>query len=375
MRTLVFEPTLTGHHLEYLHHLYVGASKKSSCSYIFAVPEKQWLDVKNKFQWNSVKNIAWLMLDDEECKDAQSGSLIRQSWHIPKLIKKTIVRSGADSIILVTLSNSIPVLPFIVSRNIQISGIIYKIYLRAKQSILRKFIDRIRYSVMARSHKIKDVFILNDSRSAVELNRIYSTNKFVPLPDPVPEVNVCELRDLRQELGINPEEKIFLHFGAMDSRKGTIEILNALCIMPTDTISDKVFVFAGRVGESIRQSFYCKVDAARKHGANIIVKDEFCSYEYLNNLYYTADCILIPYLLTDLSSGAIGYAAVHRKAVIGPASGLVGDLIRDNHLGMTLDKITAETLADAIINFKPVEVNTDYAVHNTVDAFNSTILY
>ena len=78
--------------------------------------------------------------------------------------------------------------------------------------------------------------------------------------------------------------------------------------------------------------------------------------------------------MTDLSSGAIGYAAVHEKPVIGPASGLIGDLIRDNNLSVVLDNITAETLSEAIIKFKPVKINTDYAIRNRIDAFYSTIM-
>ena len=78
---------------------------------------------------------------------------------------------------------------------------------------------------------------------------------------------------------------------------------------------------------------------------------EFCEYGYLNDLCHTADCILIPYLFTDLSSGALGYAAVHHTPVIGPASGLIGELISDNSLGECVDKISAETLKKAICEF------------------------
>lgn len=374
LKTLIFDPILSGHHLEYLHHLYVGASEKSDCDYIFAVPERQWAEIKNKFYWKSAKNVEWFMLDDDECAVVHQGSLSKQCWKLSCLIKRTLLKTNADSVFLVTLASAIPVLPFIIPKDVTIAGIIYKIYLRSKQSFLRKFIDRVRYAIMARSHKIKNVFILNDLNSAMRLNKIYSTEKFIPLPDPVPDVSVNNLKDLRQELGISSEKKVFLHFGAMNHRKGTIEILKALCGMSQTTHSDKVFIFAGRVDDGIKQHFYDKVDFARSRGANIIVKDEFCEYEYLNNLCYTADSILIPYLLTDLSSGVIGYAAVHRTPVIGPASGLIGDLIRDNNLGVVLDKITAESLADAITEFNPVAISSDYAARNRLDAFYSTIL-
>ena len=109
-------------------------------------------------------------------------------------------------------------------------------------------------------------------------------------------------------------------------------------------------------GKKIKADFYHLADKARSTGANIIVRDEFCEYGYLNDLCHTADCILIPYLFTDLSSGALGYAAVHHTPVIGPASGLIGELISDNSLGECVDKISAETLKKPFVSFRIMQM-------------------
>ena len=50
----------------------------------------------------------------------------------------------------------------------------------------------------------------------------------------------------------------------------------------------------------------------------------------------------MPYQITKLSSGVLGYAAVFRKPVIGPSDGLIGNLIRENGLGKCLPFISKD---------------------------------
>jgi glycosyltransferase involved in cell wall biosynthesis len=226
--------------------------------------------------------------------------------------------------------------------------------------------------VMARSRAIRRALVLNAPRAAEELNRLYRTRKFVALADPVPSVDKTKLRDLRTELGISADTQTFLHFGAMGERKGTLDILQAILLLPTS--EHKTFIFAGRVGEEIKKEFYNLVGKCRAVGAKILVRDEFCSYELINSLCYTADCLLAPYHLTSLSSGVIGYASVIGTPVIGPADGLIGELIRDNNLGLTISEVTPEQIARAISDFTPTHASSAYAAANTIESFQKTFL-
>ena len=83
---------------------------------------------------------------------------------------------------------------------------------------------------------------------------------------------------------------------------------------------------------------------------------------------------MIPYKLTDLSSGALGYAALFGKPVIGPSSGLIGELIIDNKLGISLDEIKAESIAKTINDFRNISIHTSYVENNSINAFCKTIL-
>lgn len=374
MTTLIIENTLSGHRLEYLNYLYKGAIHREKEKYIFAVPKNEWLRIKDNCDWPSSHNVSWIMLDDKECERVSHGGMLKKSYILSKFIKTIAIKERVDKVLLISLASTIPFLPIILPRKTKLSGIIYKIYLRSKRKKSQAVIDWMRYKVMSRSQSVEKVYILNDPRSSVRLNRIFNTNRFVSLADPVPCCDNSKIQDLRGEMQLSKEDIVFLHFGAMDLRKGTLEILAAINLLSDDELIGKSFIFAGKVNSNIKDRFYQLVESAVTRGAKVIVKDEFCSYALLFSLCKTSDCIVIPYHLTDLSSGALGYAAVFRKPVIGPSSGLIGELICDNNLGKTINEVTPENIKRAILDFCPYTINTDYRERNSVEAFQNTIL-
>ena len=138
---------------------------------------------------------------------------------------------------------------------------------------------------------------------------------------------------------------MFIHFGALAERKGTIQIIDSLQFLSKEECERYVFVFAGRVFPDIKEAFYAGV-AKYQSSVCIHVKDEFCSFEYLAALCDACDAILMPYLETAQSSGVIGYAAQFGKPVIAPDEGLVGKLVQNYQLGITCN-CSAESLAGA----------------------------
>ena len=228
------------------------------------------------------------------------------------------------------------------------------------------------YTLFSHRKSIDKVFILNDDNIAQKLNEIYHTSNFYFLPDPVPSINRMNVKNIRGELGIKTSDKMYLHFGGLTERKGTLAILETLVMMRNEDLEDTVFVFAGMVYDNIKKRFYAlKKNLDQK--VRILVYDEFCTYSMINNLCQSCDVILIPYLDTGQSSGVIGYASFFNKPVIGPSDGLVGSLIKVYNMGVTLDKISCETLKDSICDTLPV-ISNDYYKEHTVDAFISAML-
>ena len=54
-KILIFDVEVTGHHLEYLHHIYSLATQ-SNDTYIFCLP-KEFNKVKSQFEWEKCDNI------------------------------------------------------------------------------------------------------------------------------------------------------------------------------------------------------------------------------------------------------------------------------------------------------------------------------
>ena len=374
-KTLIFDTTLSGHHLEYMHHLYVGAMDRHDEQFIFAVPGEEYARISSNFEWPEAKNVTMHFLTPQEISKVRDAKgIIANGWESSKLAAKVVKETDCTDILLIMLATFIPFLPWIIKKGVKISGIIYRIYLYNPKSGIRGWLDRLRYRQMARSKSVKTVFILNDEKGAKELNRIYDTDKFRRLTDPVPAINAENYHSLRNELSIPDDDTVFLHFGAMDDRKGTLEILDAIAGLPKEKLEHKTFIFAGKVNKGIREKFYQLKKDAEENGARIIVNDDFCAFDYLFNLCVTADCILAPYKLTDLSSGVMGYASMFSTPVIGPAKGLLGNLIRDNALGETIPEITPTQISEKIIGFVPCTISDEYAKKNTIDRFTSEFL-
>lgn len=373
MKTLIFEPAVSGHHLEYLHHYYVGALARPNEKYVFIVTRK-FDEVKDKYEWKSSDNIIIQYIDPKYDNKLSAKNPYVLGWNTSLVLRDYVKELKPDNVILTMLMQFIPFICFLLPSSVKVRGIMYKIYLYEvkEMSKLHLFAERFRFFVASISKTIESIFVLNDEDSAKEFNRLYKTDKFHFIPDPVPEVDLKKCKNLREELSIPKRNKIFLHFGGLDKRKGTLDILKAIDISAEKDLSNMTFIFAGRIKGTLHDEFYPLYDRLRQK-AHIVVFDEFCSYELLYNLCFSCDVVLMPYQLTSLSSGVLGYASVFDKPVVGPASGLIGNLISTYNLGITLKDVTATGICETF-KLENITHGSKYAHINQVDNFIKAIM-
>ena len=335
MRTLIFDSSVTGHHLEYLHHYYMEAIGHTDEEYVIMVPN-DFIKVKKEYEWPYGSNISFVYILEEDEKLLKETNFYKLGWNTSKILQRAVRNIKPDRVLLTMLMQFIPFIIFLLPRNVRVRGIMYKIYLYEvhRMGKLRLAAERLRFWLAARSSKIEQIFVLNDEDSARTFNTLYSTSRFRSLPDPVPSVDFSKVKSVREELGVSPVEKLYLHFGGLDGRKGTIDILKSIIASKKGELKDSCFVFAGRINKNTLNDFYDLLSVA-KEKTRILVFDQFCSYDFLWNLCYSCDVILMPYHLTSLSSGILGYAAVFNKPVIGPDNGLIGNLIKKYELGIS----------------------------------------
>lgn len=330
-KILVFDALLAGHHLEYLHHIYLKAIN-SGDNYVFCIPS-DFEEVKSKFDWSSVENIAFDLITVDNIK----SGMFAHSYALCKLLKKCVERHSPTHIFLISLMAFLPFLPLFIPSKCKLSGIIYSIYLYRwnSSSVLRKFTDIVKYAIFTFCDCFDKIYILNDKIAPIVLNKKYKTSKYLYLPDPyLPITSVDKLE--RTDFGIPETDIVFFHFGALAKRKGTMTILSALDMLNQEELTNKCFIFMGKIQDDIRNDFYSMYRQLRNK-TKIIVFDEFCSYSRLASVCKLSNYLLLPYENVDCSSGVIGYAAQFGVPVISPKKGLLGKLVIRFKLGYVYD--------------------------------------
>lgn len=368
-RIMIFDKRISGHNLEYLHHIYTGALSRKDKKFLFVVPEA-FTEQKGKFEWEKCENAEFHYLTKKDCVE---GVGVANLYHDIVLLRKLIKQYDVERLVLINWL--LTIIFYFLPHHIKVSGIMYYIYLYEWATLNWK--DKVRrvFSTlqMVLCPQIKDIYVLNDEAAAKYFNKIYHSKKFTYLPDPLNMPPITPANQ-RKDLGIGMDKKLFLHFGSMTSRKGTLEIMRSITLLPSQERQKYHFVFAGVVDKSIKEEFYKYYNSVKNEGV-ITVFDYFCSYNQIVDLCYTTDVILIPYKATANSSGVVAYAAYFNKPVIGPSKGMIGKIIRKYQLGVGINKISADNLLlQYSKNLKIGEKVNRYIEENNIQNFNRVVL-
>lgn len=369
MKCLIYDNGLSGHHLEYLYNIHQAVATDSRNEYIFAIPES-FNEKKSMFPFGEYDNIKFHFFPDKEF------SPFANALNVASIAKKTKV----DKVFLISLMSAMPFIAFLIPKGVKISGIIYMIYLYSwkEYGFFKKLSHILKYLIFSKISAFENIYILNDLQSAKILNRIYNCKKFRYLPDPVLPSITRKRTYSRGDYGLPENSKIFLHFGGISRRKGSLEILKAIESLPPSDLTDKTFVFAGIVGKDVRVEFYKRTSTILKAGVDIRIIDKFCDYDTLCGLCSTCDYILIPYFCVNQSSGCLSYGAYYKKPVIATNSGLLKRLLRRYRLGIRLKNPHWRDIAEILRS--PSKINIDpkrseaYINDNSVDKFTAKII-
>lgn len=341
---MFFDDKVNGHHLEYLHHLYEIGLENPDCNFVFVIPDS-FLDVKDKFLWIESSNITFDLFD-KKLVGFPEGSFIpnlKKSWGISNLVETYSKKHRASYVFLNSVMSLIPACILSIRMPIQISGIIYQIYLYKDEtsSLFDKILNRIKYIILSKSKVFDRIFILNDENSATKLNHLYSTKRFVYLSDPYISLEP-EAINIRESYNIPVNHKLLIHLGALEERKGTLNVLRSITKLSMEEQDNYTFFFAGKVDAAIKDEFYSLLD--KIENVHVIVKDEFCSYGFFAKLCKEADAILMPYIMDGASSGIIGYASQFSTPVIATSTGLIGSLVKTYRLGYLMPNNDVDNL-------------------------------
>lgn len=378
-KILVFDPIITGHHLEYIWHIYSYICSCDSLNAVFIL-NPCFKEKNTYFPMTENERIKFVYVDNDVYDKIKDFWSLKSAFYRCKILNYYIKEFFPDFTILITLFSFFPFLPFLKKRG-KIRGIVYSLYTRKKISSISALMHKCFYYETVYNSAIDKVFLLNDQSSVFYLEKKYKTNKFYFLPDPFLPLSDSDNMKIHESDELNKLDKNvakrYIHFGSMAYRKGSIDILDAF--LQYDGELRISLILLGKIVDEIKDAFYEKINLlSLKENVELFVKDSFCSYKMIEVAIQMSDYILMPYHNVSQSSGMLGYASFYNKAVIGPNDGLIGELIEQYALGYTLDVVSATSLLNIIqITSKEETISINgnkYLENNTPNIFSKILL-
>lgn len=355
MKTLFFDIDNTGHHSEYLGHLvdHIPDNNNVDSYYFIVHPHFSILfpDISNKAK--SKQNIIWVEITSSELEETRFGGIIKKSFSNFHLMKSYAELFNVDHVCLLYF-NSFQFALIIFRTSFTISGILFLQFYRMST---KNLYDKLKYyrkylttKLYCFNSKITKIYVLNDQKTVDFFNNEFKKGLFEVLPDPIPNLIPLNNFNINKEFNVEDNRKIFLHIGALDSRKGSIEIIESISYLNKEIQKQLCFLYVGKAKEEFEKELLNKIKIYQtKSCVQIIWINSFVSNEMMKSLFDNSYCVLMPYKNAEASSGILGHAAYAGKKVIGTNYGLLKDLIEDNNLGIVVDKVSPSLIADGIV--------------------------
>lgn len=181
-----------------------------------------------------------------------------------------------------------------------------------------------------------------------EIERVQSQVTVVHLPDPIQisQSSTIPQDILRKQLGINPDKKIFLLFGVLSGRKGIDQVLEAISLLPK-TLCKQICLIL--LGEGDPDQLGPKVwSICQSQPIQVIEQYQFLPDAEVRAYFELADIVLATYQRHIGMSGILLWAAAVQRPVLSTDYGLIGELVRQYHLGLAVDSSSPEAIAQGL---------------------------
>lgn len=372
---LLFDPEISGHHIEYINHLLKYLSNidntKQSVFYHFLLHPD--------FDFNKIKNLALYNFKIRNLSNKDYNKIKQEKHAFIRVLNNYIVKNDIKHCFFLNI-NQFQIQLGKIKLNCAMSGILFnppqKIYhfnnfTKVYESIKKHII----ISRFLQTQQVHKIFILNDRRKVAYLNRLFKSSNFTFIGDPVAidQFSNASKLNIRRKYKIQRSTKIFLIIGSLKRNKGIIESIQAIKLLPKEIKENVVLLIVGKP-TTIKKSTLKNL----VNGEDSIVLDTcFIPYEDFNSYIKQSDFIMMPYKNPQASSGILGHAILNEKPVIITKHGLLYDIVKDEWYGVFLNKITPKEISLGIIksltvsfkltpNYKYLNEHTDFAFAKNV---------
>ena len=300
-----------------------------------------------------------------QCNWKFSKYNISKTW----LLRKVISKFKATDVVLISYDQYFPAFHFLLPRDVHYISFMYYLYIYNWKhiSLKNKIYNVLNYYLLVKNRAVYRILICNGTNEQLTYNKLYKTDKFVRIVDPISI-------DINRSLEKVPHvKKTFLHMGVLGVRKGTLDILDAVTKLQMEQCERVRLIFAGIIMDEIKEKFYQRINTL-KDKIEIVVMDRFCSYDEIVNFCMEADFLLMPYSGTSQSSGMLAYASAFNLPVIATNQGMIRKLVQRNKLGYLInnDSLSIYTMIVNLLEEEPMQISTSYVERNSIKDFNDT---
>lgn len=380
-RILLFDTIMDGHHPDYLIHLISYYSTHQEVELFVATGErfKSQFDARQKDennQWGD--NVTFLGIPTDKLNSIHSKPIYLRSfieWNLLVDMAKKINASHALLMyfdyyqlgILIGKKAPCPVSAIYFRPNFSEND--HGIYPQIKKWMIAQ---------VFKSGQIQNLFCLVHSLIPY-LNELKTQTNIIPICDPVKQFQVSnsEITEFKNKHKIPGDKKIFLNFGYLDDRKGMEVFIGACATLPKKKLAQICLLLAGPVPE-----YYEKIIEAKL--VQVPELEVIRCYGYLpardvQICFEISDVVLILYQDFLNMSSVLIRAAMSNKPSFATHTGMIGELVSRNNLGVTVDATSISEVAGELT--KVIENGISYsedqlkrvAEENSLASFLSTI--
>ncbi|WP_228060536.1 MULTISPECIES: glycosyltransferase [unclassified Coleofasciculus] len=228
--------------------------------------------------------------------------------------------------------------------------------------------DNFVLSRLLRNSNFQTLFCL-DPFAAERIRKFKGNVKAIYLPDPVQIYNTSETQSqkMRQTLGIDPDKKVFLMFGVLQKRKGIYQLLDAIELLPSELCQQLCLLLVGPIGSEplIKTRI---TELAEALPIQIISHDQFVPDQEIQPYFQVTDVILAPYIHHIGMSAILVRAAAAQKPVLASNYGLMGQMVKQHKLGITVDSSVPSEIAKGLTQFL-VSPSTEFCDFSSMKSF------
>jgi glycosyltransferase involved in cell wall biosynthesis len=367
-KIMLFDLSIGGHHPTYIRYLiqYWHQEQRSEQLSIVVVPKflTEHADVVElaKFYDSQKMNFVAISSEEESLINSRETRIQRafRNFREWKILCKYATQLNVDHCLILYFDTCQQPLTLGLSSPCRFSGIYFRPTLHYSQlknaqdrdhNKSSNWLEKFTVSRVLGHPKLQTLFCL-DPIAVEYLNHQFKTAaKVIHLPDPVEPFPPSSLSssEIREHLGIEPNRKVFLLFGALTERKGVHQLLEAISQLPAQLCEQICLLFVGNLTSRIETQFKSQIQAVcQAKPVQILGNYEYIPDSAIPNYFQVADVVLAPYQRHVGMSGILLLAAAAEKPLLSSDYGLMGELVQRYELGLIVDSTQPSEIAKGL---------------------------